>query len=100
MKLNLGEALDKCVSNAEKRRLTQHIENALIEEALQVQDACNLSGVVHSFNDGVSLLWDIARINGKGTDWVNQHRYCRLFASKIQSLSGDIQANDFDKTKE
>ena len=56
-------------------------------DAIAVQDACNLSGVVHSFSNIVSRLWDEARVTGEGTDWVNQHPICVLFADKIASLT-------------
>lgn len=59
----------------------------LMEEAEMVQNACNLSGVVHSFSRGVSTLWEVAREQGQGTDWVNTHPYCVLYASKIAHLT-------------
>lgn len=73
-------------------------EQELIKEAIQVQDACNLSGVVHSFSRAMNDLWAIANVtgSGKGTDWINTHRVSRLYASKIQSLSGDVKLHDFD----
>lgn len=74
-------------------------EQELIKEAIQVQDACNLSGVVHSFSRAMSDLWAIANASGgKGTDWINTHRVARLYASKILSLSGDVKLHDFDET--
>lgn len=71
-------------------------EAQLIQEAIDVQDACNLSGVVHSFSRAMSRLWDIAHEQGKGTDWVNTHRVARLYADKIKSLTGDVIPGDFD----
>jgi hypothetical protein len=71
-------------------------ERELIKEAIQVQDACNLSGVVNSFSRALSRLWTIAREEGgKGTDWINTHRVSRLYADKIQSLAGEISLDDF-----
>jgi hypothetical protein len=61
-----------------------------------------LSGVVHSFSRSMARLWAIAheetgnKISGRGTNWVNTHRVSRLYASKIQSLSGDVKLHDFD----
>ena len=100
MKLKLLYILNDCVSETEKNKIIKWVEESLIKEALQVQDACNLSGIVHSFSDGMSILWDIANATGKGTDWVNRHRYSRLFADKIKSLSGDIENGDFDSLEE
>jgi hypothetical protein len=73
-------------------------EAELIKEAIQVQDACNLSGVVQSFARALPELWSIANESGgKGTAWVNTHRVARLYASKIQSLSGEVKLNDFNE---
>lgn len=72
-------------------------EAELIKEAIEVQDACNLSGVVHSFSRSISRLWQLANEKGEGTTWVNRHRISRLYADKILSLAGEIQLNDFDK---
>lgn len=58
------------------------------QNALDVQCACNLSGVVHTFSRDITLLWDICRaVGGCGTDWVNTHPVCVLYADKIVSLS-------------
>lgn len=56
--------------------------------ALQVQDACNLSGVVHSFSAIMEKLSKEACDKGYGTDWKNTHPISILFASKIGSLTG------------
>lgn len=71
-------------------------EAELIKEAVLVQDACNLSGVVHSFSRSISRLWKLANETNQGTDWVNTHRVSRLYASKIESLSGNVKTGDFD----
>lgn len=72
-------------------------EQELIKEALEVQNACNLSGVVHSFSKAMSDLWELANKEGKGTTWVNTHRVSRLFADKILSLSGAVKLGDFSE---
>jgi hypothetical protein len=72
-------------------------EQELINEAIQVQDACNLSGVVFSFGRAIKRLHTIfmeEKRNYSTVD-VNRHRICRLYASKIQSLTGDIKEGDF-----
>lgn len=78
-------------------RVDVRTQEELILEAIQAQDACNLSGVVHSFSRAMRRLWDIAHEQGHGTDWVNTHRVARLYADKIQSLTGPIQLGDFDQ---
>jgi hypothetical protein len=58
------------------------------QDAIEVQNACNLSGVVHSFSHILTdVLWPAAREGNHGTDWVNQHPISKLFASKIEDLS-------------
>lgn len=64
--------------------------------ALDVQDACNLSGVVRSFAEVTEVLWSEARAQNAGTDFVNRHPITRLFADKLVSLSGPCQLGDFD----
>lgn len=54
--------------------------------ALDVQNACNRSGVVHSFAELTEVLWNEAHALGEGTKWVNEHPICVLFADKISSL--------------
>jgi hypothetical protein len=60
----------------------------LAKEALDVQNACNLSGVVHSFSRAIGDLREIARLEKwESTDKINRHPICILFADKIASLS-------------
>lgn len=65
-------------------------ENELIREAWLVQDACNLSGVVHSFSRSISRLWQIADEENRDTFWVNQHIISKLYADKIKQLAGEL----------
>jgi hypothetical protein len=61
----------------------------LAQQALDVQDACNLSGVVHAFSAAVTDVRAHLRAEGnESTDRVNTHPVCVLFASKIASLTG------------
>ncbi len=55
--------------------------------ALHTQSACNLSGIVHGFSEVISRIWDEARAGGHGTDWVNGHAICRLYAEQIAWLT-------------
>ena len=70
-------------------------EIKLAEEALAIQDACNLSGVVFAFKRAMQTLCELSHEEGKGTDWRNRHPVSVLFASKIASLTG---ADDMMKT--
>lgn len=58
----------------------------LAREALEVQNACNLSGVVHSFSRVVSQLR--ACLPEAGTTEINEHPIVRLWVDKLASLSG------------
>ena len=53
----------------------------------------NLSGLVRSLADVVGRIWDDAHEIGKGTDWVNHHPICVLYASVIAGLRGAMQAD-------
>lgn len=57
----------------------------LAAEALVVQDACNLSGVVHSWSRSISRLRQL--LPYAGTDEINGHSINILFASKVASLT-------------
>jgi hypothetical protein len=60
---------------------------AIAQQALDVQDACNLSGVVHAFSRAMTELWDEAHRTGQGTEWVNTHPIVTLFIDKLASLN-------------
>ena len=59
------------------------IEPKHYREAFTSQNACNLSGVVLSFARAIE---DLNR-QGKGTDWINNHPICRLYAEQIMHLT-------------
>jgi hypothetical protein len=64
--------------------------------AIEVQDACNLSGVLASFQRIVSdVLWPEAHKQKAGTEFVNQHAISTLFLSKLCSLNGGHYACDY-----
>jgi hypothetical protein len=77
-------------------RITRHD----FRHAIFVQSACNLSGVVHSFHETMNRIWDEAIANGKGTDWVNKHPICRLYAEQIAHLSGAGVPHDYESWEE
>ena len=57
------------------------------KQALDIQNACNLSGVVFTFAKVMQAICDEAHEQGQGTDWKNSHSICVLFADKITSLT-------------
>lgn len=70
-------------------------ERELVKEAWACQDACNLSGVVHSFSRAMARLWQLHNAGEleektKGTNVINRHIVSKLFAYKIVSLAGDL----------
>ena len=57
--------------------------------ALDMQNAVNLSGLVHTFDQICSeALWPAAREIGEGTQWVNKHPIVMLILDKLCSLNG------------
>jgi hypothetical protein len=54
------------------------------QSALDVQTACNLMGVVKSFDQAMEAIKDEC----KGTDDRNTHPVAVLYSSKIASLTG------------
>lgn len=66
----------------------------LMTEAIQVQNACNLSGVVHAFANVITDL----RANGvTDTDAIRHHPVSVLFSSKIASLTNSENIQAFSK---
>lgn len=60
----------------------------LAQQSLDIQDACNLSGVVHALSRGMEVLWAEAHRIEQGTEWVNKHPIVTLFLDKLASLNG------------
>jgi hypothetical protein len=67
----------------------------LARDALAVQNACNLSGVVFGFARTMESLCELATEGGHGTDWKNTHPIAVLWSSKIASLTGSENSLDF-----
>lgn len=57
----------------------------LAKESLDVQDACNLSGVVHGFSRSITRLREL--LPNAGTDDINTHPICVIWADKIAHLT-------------
>ena len=56
--------------------------------ALDVQSASNLSGVVLQFARDMEQVNEEVRASGGGTEQVNRHPVCRLYAEQIAWLTG------------
>lgn len=64
--------------------------------AIDVQDACNLSGVTFSFAKVMQAICDDGRASPhKGTDWRNNHPVAKLFIWKMALLNGIEVNGDF-----
>lgn len=56
------------------------------KDAIQVQDACNPSGVIYALARALDVVNEESRRLGQGTDWVANHPVIILFVSKIESM--------------
>ena len=82
-----GQGIELRTHDAKVTKVRTWKELAVL--ALQVQDASNLSGVVGSFSQIISEVRVRLESEGKGgTDNVNMHPVCRLFADKVAHLTG------------
>lgn len=63
---------------------------SLAEEALLIQDAVNLSGIVHSFSRAMSDLYALGVTN---TSERNRHPIAVMYSSKIADLTGSAEKN-------
>ena len=57
------------------------------QTALDVQNACNLSGVIRSWAEITARIWEDIRAGNGGTREFNLHPINVLFASKVQALT-------------
>ena len=63
----------------------------LAREALDVQDACNLSGVVHSWSRSIKRLRELCPT--AGTEQINKSPINKLWADKVAHLTGTQSFN-------
>jgi hypothetical protein len=61
---------------------------SIYQNALNVQSASNLSGVILQFARDMRQINDEVRAKGGGTEQVNTHPVCRLYAEQIAWLTG------------
>ena len=62
------------MTDDQKEKLKREYEMALLS-----QGACNLSGLAHALSKAMELIWEEAREQGQGTDYVNSHPIVRLY---------------------
>ncbi len=61
---------------------------SIYQNALDVQSASNLSGVVLQFARDMKRINEEVCASGGGTEQVNRHPVCRLYAEQIAWLTG------------
>ena len=73
----------------------------LAKEAIDIQNASNLSGIVHSFSRTITELRELLnKEEGFSTEKLNQHPVCVLYSDKITSLTDSYSVNTFSKAYE
>ena len=75
------------MTNEECRQLNERMDTHC-RRAIEVQDACNLSGVVHSMAEAMESVCYTAHRLGYGTAWKNRHPVIVLLAAKVAHLAG------------
>ncbi len=55
-----------------------------VQSAIDVQNACNLSGVARSLHEVTTVLFQ----QDKGTRWVNSHPAVTMYLCKMGELNG------------
>ena len=58
------------------------------QKAIDIQDACNLSGVAFTFAEVVQVICDESKRRNKGTGWKNTHPIITMFLLKMADLNG------------
>ena len=69
------------MTEEQKEKLRTEYEMALLS-----QSACNLSGLVHHLSKAMELIWEEAKEQGQGTDYVNSHPIVRLYVEQMSFL--------------
>ena len=75
------------------------IEQWAADAADHVQYACNLSGIVFSFEQCVADLAEEACRLGKGDDWINRHPIAVLWSDKLDDLSRSRSLDALDTSE-
>jgi hypothetical protein len=85
--MKLAHTVEKSLAGDTMNTDKQETIADLLKRAYQVQDAANLSGVVHSFADDIVKLKRLLPT----ADTINSHPVCIMYSDKITNLiSGDV----------
>ena len=93
IKINFQDITQTIFDRRIPEAMTMRTLQQLAEEAIQIQDASNLSGVVHAFSRAMHDLF-ANRPPDSGTDWLNTHPIVRAWVSKLVSLSRYEMSDD------
>lgn len=63
------------------------------KNSLDVQDACNISGVLHSFLEDLAAVR--AHPGNSGTDWIRRHPVVVLYVDKLFDMVGRPEYTDY-----
>lgn len=85
LKEEMVEQYVDVIKKGEWAKTTTRTIKELAVEVLQVQDACNLSGVVHSWSRAITELRSLSP--GASTETINTHPINVLWASKCRDLA-------------
>lgn len=58
------------------------------QQALDIQDACNLSGVAFAYARCMQAICDESIAGSHGTEWKNSHPIVTMFLLKMSELNG------------
>jgi hypothetical protein len=65
------------------------------QEALDLQNGVNLSGIVATLNRILTeAIWPAARENSQGTQWVNRHPIVTVILCKLGTLNAHCENGD------
>ena len=73
----------------EKTKVSQALRK-VAQDAMDCQNACNLSGVSHSYMKALDVVWNEQK-EGRlppGTEVINRHPVLQLFLNKMALMSG------------
>lgn len=92
---NLNNVFKTMTQSIDRTTTESAISRDTFRLAVQCQDACNLSGVLHDFDRIVQTeIWAEARRVGGGTQFVNTHPITVLFVYKLATLCGLLEGRD------
>lgn len=75
------------IDNDEKIKEQIYLSANDYQSAIDVQDACNLSGVLFSFNRIMNKICNVSNLQELGTEWKNTHPICTLYLDKMVDLN-------------